>query len=111
MKKIAIATLLVATSLVATAQVSLNGKISAFVDNTKAGAYDNTTLVTDPTSNITLRSEMTLFDENVRPKPCYNEIISLLKDYDVSDYNSKKSIFPPYNVLNYRYRDLASMGD
>jgi len=54
MKKIAIATLLVATSLVATAQVSLNGKISAFVDNTKAGAYDNTTLVTDPTSNITL---------------------------------------------------------
>ena len=64
-----------------------------------------------PTSNITLRSEMTLFDGNVRPKPCYNEILSLLKDYVVTDYNSKKSIFPPYNVLNYRYSDLGSMGD
>lgn len=54
MKKIAIATLLAATTLVATAQVKLTGKISEFVDNTKVGAVSNTTLVTDPTSNITL---------------------------------------------------------
>jgi len=52
MKKIAIATLLAATSLVATAQIS--GKISEFVDNTKVGATSKTSLVTDPTSNITL---------------------------------------------------------
>ena len=54
MKKIAIATLLAATTLVATAQVSLNGKISEFADNTKVGAVSKTTLVTDPTSNITI---------------------------------------------------------
>ena len=54
MKKIAIATLLAATTLVATAQVSLTGKISEFADNTKTGAISKTTLVTDPTSNITL---------------------------------------------------------
>ena len=54
MKKIAIATLLAATTMVATAQVSLNGKISEFVDNTKVGAVSKTTLVTDPTSNITI---------------------------------------------------------
>ena len=54
MKKIAIATLLAATTLVATAQVSLNGKISEFVDNTKTGAISKTSLATDPTSNITI---------------------------------------------------------
>jgi len=54
MKKIAIATLLAATTMVATAQVSLNGKISEFVDNTKTGAISKTSLATDPTSNITL---------------------------------------------------------
>ena len=54
MKKIAIATLLAATTLVATAQVSLNGKISEFADNTKTGAISKTTLATDPTSNITI---------------------------------------------------------
>ena len=54
MKKIALATLLAATTLVATAQVSLNGKISEFVDNTKIGAVSKTTLATDPTSNITI---------------------------------------------------------
>ena len=54
MKKIAIATLLAATTMVATAQVSLNGKISEFVDNTKTGAISKTTLATDPTSNITI---------------------------------------------------------
>jgi predicted porin len=54
MKKIAIATLLAATTMVATAQVSVSGKISEFVDNTKVGAVSATTLVTDPTSNITI---------------------------------------------------------
>ena len=54
MKKIAIATLLAATTMVATAQVNLNGKISEFVDNTKTGATSKTTLATDPTSNITI---------------------------------------------------------
>jgi predicted porin len=54
MKKIAIATLLAATTLVATAQVSVTGKISEFVNNTETGAVSKTSLVTDPTSNITI---------------------------------------------------------
>jgi predicted porin len=54
MKKIAIATLLVASTMVATAQVRLTGKVSEFVDNTKTGAVSKTSLVSDPTSNITL---------------------------------------------------------
>jgi len=53
MKKIALATLLAATTLVATAQVSVSGKISEFVDNAKVGAVSKTGLATDPTSNIT----------------------------------------------------------
>jgi len=53
MKKIALATLLAATTLVATAQVSVSGKISTFVDNTKVGAVSATSLATDPTSTIT----------------------------------------------------------
>ena len=53
MKKIALATLLAATTLVATAQVSVSGKISTFVDNTEVGAVSATSLATDPTSNIT----------------------------------------------------------
>ena len=54
MKKIALATLLAATTLVATAQVSVSGKTSTFVDNTKVGAVSATSLATDPTSNITI---------------------------------------------------------
>jgi predicted porin len=54
MKKIAIATLLVASTMVATAQVRLGGKVSQFVDNTQVGAESKTSLVADPTSNITL---------------------------------------------------------
>jgi len=53
MKKIALATLLAATTLVATAQVSVSGKISEFVDNAKVGSVSKTGLATDPTSNIT----------------------------------------------------------
>ena len=60
MKKIALATLLAATTLVATAQVSLNGKISTFVDNTKTSATSKTTLATDPTSNITVSATETI---------------------------------------------------
>jgi len=54
MKKIALATLLAATTMVATAQVKVTGKISEFVDNTQVGAVSKTTLATDPTSNITI---------------------------------------------------------
>lgn len=54
MKKIALATLLAATTMVATAQVSVTGKISEFVDNTKVGTVRATSLATDPTSNITI---------------------------------------------------------
>ena len=54
MKKFAIATLLVATTMVASAQVTLSGKISEFVDNTQTGAASKNSLVTDPTSNITI---------------------------------------------------------
>ena len=53
MKKIALATLLAATALVATAQVSVSGKISTVVDSAKTGAVRATGLATDPTSNIT----------------------------------------------------------
>jgi predicted porin len=45
MKKIAVATLLAATVLVATAQVSVTGRISEFVDNKKVGAVSTTGLV------------------------------------------------------------------
>ena len=47
MKKIAIATLLAATTLVATAQVSVYGKISEFTDNTKTGTVKVNSLVND----------------------------------------------------------------
>ena len=60
MKKIAIATLLAATTLVATAQVRVTGKISEFVDNTQTGAISKTSLATDPTSNITFSATETI---------------------------------------------------
>ena len=60
MKKIAIATLLAATTMVATAQVKVTGKISEFVDNTQVGAVSKTTLATDPTSNITISASENL---------------------------------------------------
>jgi predicted porin len=53
MKKIAIATILVASTMVATAQVRVSGKVSEFVDNTQVGAVSKTSIVADPTSNIT----------------------------------------------------------
>lgn len=66
MKKIAIATLLVASTMVATAQVRLTGKVSEFVDNTKTGAVSKTSLVSDPTSNITLSATEKIGDLTAR---------------------------------------------
>lgn len=54
MKKIVMATLLVAMAGAAGAQVTLSGKVSEYVDNTKVGAARGTQLVTDPTSNVAL---------------------------------------------------------
>lgn len=46
------ATLLMGLVSVASAQVSLTGKVSQFVDNTKVGANKSTQFYTEPTSNI-----------------------------------------------------------
>ena len=54
MKKIALATLLAATTMVASAQVSISGKVAQFVDSTKTGAVRNTSIAGEPTNNITL---------------------------------------------------------
>lgn len=53
MKKIVMATLLAATAFASHAQVSISGKASVWVDSTKVGAASTTSLVTEPTSNIT----------------------------------------------------------
>lgn len=66
MKKIAIATLLVASTMVATAQVRMTGKVSEFVDNTKTGAVSKTSLVADPTSNITFSATEKIGDLSAR---------------------------------------------
>jgi hypothetical protein len=54
MKKIALATLLAATTMVATAQVSISGKVAQFADSTKTGAVRNTSIAGEPTNNITI---------------------------------------------------------
>lgn len=54
MKKIALATLLAATTMVASAQVSISGKVAEFVDNTKTGAVRTTSIAGEPTNNITV---------------------------------------------------------
>lgn len=53
MKKIVMATLLAVTALAAQAQVTISGKGSVWVDNTKVGTVSTTSQVTEPTSNIT----------------------------------------------------------
>jgi predicted porin len=52
MKKIALATLLAATTMVASAQVSISGKVAQFIDNTKTGTVSNTGMAGEPTNNI-----------------------------------------------------------
>ncbi len=83
MKKIAIATLLVASTMVATAQVRLTGKVSEFVDNTKTGAVSKTSLVADPTSNITFSATEkiigTLTANVVLDKVCQLMILSVVQ--------------------------------
>lgn len=54
MKKIALATLLAATTMVASAQVSISGKVAEFVDSTKTGAVRTTSIAGEPTNNITV---------------------------------------------------------
>jgi len=52
MKNTILATMLVLATGVASAQVTLSGKVSEWVDNTKTGATRATSLVTEPTSNF-----------------------------------------------------------
>lgn len=52
MKKILMATLIMALAGAASAQVTLSGKVSEFVDSSKVGDVKNTQLVTEPTSNF-----------------------------------------------------------
>lgn len=53
MRKIVMATVLMGLVSVASAQVAVTGKVSAYVDNSKVGAAGATTqLVTEPTSNV-----------------------------------------------------------
>ena len=55
MKKIIMATLLMGLVSVASAQVTVSGKVSAFVDNSKVGnGTTSTQLVTEPTSNFAI---------------------------------------------------------
>ena len=52
MKKITLAAVLALATLGASAQVTIDGKYSTFVDSTKTGNTRTGTMVTDPTSNI-----------------------------------------------------------
>jgi len=51
----------------------------------------------------------TFFDKDLNPKPCYTAVAQLLKKYNVADFNSKKSIFSPYSVMNCNYASLESL--
>jgi len=52
MKKLTLAAVLALATLGASAQVTIDGKFSTFVDSTKTGDTRTGTMVTDPTSNI-----------------------------------------------------------
>ena len=52
MKNTILATMLALATGIASAQVTLSGKVSEWVDNTKTGATRATSLVTEPTSNF-----------------------------------------------------------
>lgn len=54
MKKFLMASLIMAMTGVASAQVTLSGKISEYVDTTKVGGTRTTQMVTEPTSNFAI---------------------------------------------------------
>ena len=54
MKKIVLATILVAASAVASAQVVISGKVSEWVDSSKTGSATVTSIATEPTSNFAI---------------------------------------------------------
>ena len=54
MKKYLMAALIMSMAGVASAQVTLSGKVSEYVDTTKVGVTKGTQLVTEPTSNVAL---------------------------------------------------------
>lgn len=57
MKKITLAAVLAIATLGASAQVSVSGKYSTFVDSTKTGSTREGTMVVDPTSNINITAK------------------------------------------------------
>lgn len=52
MKKVIIASVIAAFSTIASAQISLSGKVSVWSDNTKVGGKGSTTMWNEPTNNI-----------------------------------------------------------
>lgn len=56
MKKIALATLLAASAAIASAQVTVSGKIGEYMDSTKTGGSTVNGLVAEKTSNVTIRA-------------------------------------------------------
>lgn len=56
MKKIVMATLLAATAFASQAQVTISGKGSIWMDNTKVGSVSSTSQVIEPTSNIAFKA-------------------------------------------------------
>ena len=57
MKKITLAAILAFATLGASAQVTISGKYSTFVDSTKTGSTREGTMVVDPTSNINITAK------------------------------------------------------
>jgi predicted porin len=63
MRKIVMATVLMSLVSIASAQVTISGKVSEYIDNSKVGAAKATTqLVTEPTSNIAVSAREKLAD-------------------------------------------------
>lgn len=56
LKKITIAAIMASVSLLASAQVTIGGKASVWMDNTKSGSTEATVLYTEPTSNISIKA-------------------------------------------------------